>query len=132
MTSYVLIHTTPAIHDPKELNAIIISSLRSMFGECQSYGVGTTVLKCRPCSSKREQDITISESSGSSSAAAAAGSGGGGSSSYEAIVECPSQSLPYLRAALTLPFPPSYLREIMYRFDFVKIVDYSSKPGWAE
>ncbi len=109
MTSYALIHTTPAIHDPKELNTIITASLRSMFGECQAHGVGVSVLKCRPCSSKEDNCY----------------------GSYEAIIECPSQSLPYLRAALTLPSPPSYLKEILYRFDFVKIEDNCSKPTWV-
>ena len=111
MTSQAVVLTTPAIHDPRELNTIISTSLRSMFGDCQSYEIGLTVVECRPCSTttatatrrRRRQEEDYS------------------SDSYEAIIQCPTESLPYVRAALTLSMPPTYLQENLYRFDFLEI-----------
>ena len=114
-TSHALIHTTPAIHDPRELNTIINTSVRSMFGDCQSHTIGLSVLKCRPSySSSYEENEN--------------------NNTYEAIIKCPSKSLPYVRAALTFPLPPSYLQDTLYRIDFIKIDDNSdsSIPKWAE
>jgi RNase P/RNase MRP subunit POP5 len=109
MTSYALLHTTPAVRDPRELNTIILTSLRSMFGDCQSHALGLSVLNCHPCTNDRQNVNT-----------------------YQAIIQCPSKSLPYLRAALTLPFPPSYLQDNIYPIDFIKIDDNSTKPKWVE
>lgn len=115
MSSYALVHTAPAIKDPRELNTIISTSIRSMFGDCQSHATDLLVLGCRPCSKK----YNLSNSN-----------------SYEAIIKCQTKSLPYVRAALTFPSPPVYLSDTLYCIDFVETVAITtatqSKPKWAE
>ena len=117
MSSYALVHTTPAIKDPKELNTIISTSLRSMFGDCQSHAIDLLVLGCRPCSAKYNRSNSKRNS-------------------YEAIIKCQTKSLPYVRAALTFPSPPVYLSDTLYCIDFVETAAITaatkSKPKWAE
>mmetsp|Transcript_8145 Transcript_8145/g.11990 ORF Transcript_8145/g.11990 Transcript_8145/m.11990 type:complete len:113 (-) Transcript_8145:346-684(-) len=98
--SHALIRTTPAITDPSELGTILNFSLRSLYGDCQPYSHGLSVLQCRRCSG---------EDSSSTS-----------TSTYEAIIECPSSSLNQVRAALTFPSTPSYFDGALYRFDFIE------------
>ena len=118
MSSYALVQTTPAIKDPKELNTIISTSLKSMFGDCQSHTVDLLVLSCRPCSEKYKHINSK------------------GNNTYEAIIKCQTKSLPYVRAALTFPSPPVYLSDTLYCIDFVQTASITnstqSKPKWAE
>ena len=118
MVSYALLHTMPPIKDPKELNTIILTSIRSMFGECQSYTVGLTVIDCRRRRHPNQLPGTTHLKSNSHD-------------SYEAVIECPTNFLPYIRAALTFPSPPSYLSDTMYCIDFIEVVD-DTRPTWAE
>mmetsp|Transcript_24052 Transcript_24052/g.36698 ORF Transcript_24052/g.36698 Transcript_24052/m.36698 type:complete len:105 (-) Transcript_24052:560-874(-) len=94
----VVIRTTPPVSDPRELNTIIVSSLRSLFGDSEPYSQGIAVLECRECS-----DPTIQESK-------------------EAIVECQTSSLDWMRAALTFSSTPSFLQGSVYRLEFLDIV----------
>ena len=94
--SQAVIRTTPAITDPRELDTIITSSLRSLFGDCQPHSC--SVKECRPCSDRPTQ----------------------GHESYEAIIECPESSMEHVRAALTFSSTPSYLEGSIYRLDFIQ------------
>merc|ERR1712187_735789 len=87
---YILLRTIPYINDESELNAIILSSLRSMFGTKNPYDV--TVIKCSAPSSNNDKynteiDIPIGE----------------------AILCSKASAIPYVKTALTLPHVPPYL-----------------------
>ena len=111
MTKVALIRTSPAISDPKELTTIISTSVRAAFGDCQAHTVGVRILDCRTATAAaRRRRNTINTS--------------------ETILQCPDDALPYIRAALTLPSPPSYFQGSIYTFDFLKIDDKSSNPEW--
>ncbi len=121
MVSYALIHTTPAIKDPKELFTIISTSLRSMFGECQSHSIGLTVLSSRQRQATFDKKMIRDTNH----------DGNNNEDVYEAVIVCQTDSLPFIRAALTFVSPPSYLSDTFYRIDFIEVVD-DIKPKWAE
>ena len=98
-TSQALIRTTPAVKDKRELESIITTSLIRLFGDCQPYSCGFSVLECRPSS-----DLSIR----------------GQHPSYDAIVECSESSMEYIRAALTFSSVPSFLEGEVYRLDFIQ------------
>lgn len=99
-TSRARIRSTPPIKDPRELSTIITSSLRSLFGDCQPYSFEVDVIECRSCSNP-DQNMN---------------------NSFVAIIECPSSSLDYVRAALTFSSTPSYLEGEIYRLDYIETI----------
>lgn len=96
--SKVTIRTTPAVKDPRQLESIIIASLRSLFGDCQAYSCELRVLECRPCPSSGSIKFQ---------------------NSYDAILECPNSSVEHIRAALTFSSTPKFLDGEIYRIDFL-------------
>ena len=114
-----LIQSSPPIHDPRELNTIITTSLRSMFGDCQAHTIELRILKCRSHSRSYHNTIGCIDDDDDDD-----------DDLNEAIIECSNDSLPFIRAALTFPCPPSYI-DTMYRFDFVKVDDKASNPDWV-
>ena len=97
-TSRALIRTTPAVKDKRELESIINTSLIKLFGDCQPYSCGFSVIECRPCNSTNNRH------------------------SFDAVIECPETSMEYVRAALTFSFVPSFLGGEVYRLDFVRLM----------
>jgi len=102
---YVLFRTMPYFNDSNELNAIILSSLRSMFGTMNIHDV--TVIKCYIPSNNNDDNCNniINNLSG------------------EAILRVKESKLPFVISALTLTHSPSYLNDIVYRFDFIRVFD---------
>jgi RNase P/RNase MRP subunit POP5 len=43
---YLLVQSSPAVQDPRELHTILIFSLRSLFGECEPHSCLVEVLEC--------------------------------------------------------------------------------------
>jgi RNase P/RNase MRP subunit POP5 len=92
-TSLVLIRSTPLISDPRELATILTFSLRSLFGEVEHHSCLLEVL-LHP--EDNVDGATLS-------------------------VKCPTESVPAVRAALTMVSVPVYLSSTIYRFDVVKV-----------
>jgi len=93
--NYVHVLATPCVIDPRELQTIIETSLRNLFGDCHPHR-GFKVIHCR----------SISKTSGKTN---------------EAVVRCPEESTPSIRAALTFVTTPPHLRDTMYRFDCIGV-----------
>lgn len=111
----IRIRTTPPIKDPKELDSIITASLRSMYGDYQPYSCGLRVVECRTCSpSFAVTGYTHDQES---------------KLSYDAILECPSSSEKYVRAALTFSSTPHFLEGTVYRLDFLESKPVSQDEG---
>ena len=85
------ISESPKIGDARELKTILISSVRALFGELESFSYGLKV---------RKTDV-------------------GGQQSF--IVECSRESVPAIRSALSMVTPPPYLAGKIYRFDVVGV-----------
>lgn len=113
----IRIRTTPPIKDPKELESIITASLRSLFGDYQPYSCDLRILKCQPCCrsfatesllpKNRNNDTNDDDDDDTEH-------------SYDAILECPSWSEKYVRAALTFSSIPPFLQGSVYRIDFLQ------------
>lgn len=102
----ILIRTTPPIKDPKELDSIITASLRSLYGDYQPYSCGLRVVECRKCSPAFAITGYTQEQEAKQS--------------YDAVLECPSSSEKYIRAALTFSSIPPFLEGTVYRLDFLE------------
>ena len=85
------IRCSPLIQDPKEFNTILVSSLRSLFGEIECYSAN---INLSTVDNTEKKD-------------------------YQFIIECDSQSASAIRASLTFATGPSYLARNIYRFDTI-------------
>jgi RNase P/RNase MRP subunit POP5 len=103
------VHSSPEIQDPSELTTILMTSLKALFGELESHSFGMTV-------EKKPSTLFLSSSS----------SNGGDSSSSCLVVKCRPESVPAIRAALTMPTLPAYMQETgsnVYGFDTTFLKD---------
>lgn len=87
------IRCLPLIQDPSEFTTILVSSLRSLFGEIECYSAN---IKISQVASTHDED-------------------------YQFIVECDGQSKDAIRASLTMPTAPTYLASNVYRFDAISL-----------
>lgn len=92
-TCQLEILASPEMHDAREVNTILASSLHALFGDfdgehhaCQAVVTNSTV----------RAPSTF-------------------------VVQCPKDSLAAVRAALTMVTPPPYLSGTVYRFDVKKV-----------
>eukprot|EP00980_Cylindrotheca_fusiformis_P007727 scaffold1638_cov120-Cylindrotheca_fusiformis.AAC.10 len=86
------IRATPTMHDAREMNTILVSSIHALFGDFrgENYVVGLKVEKA----TDTDHSFTI---------------------------ECPGESAAAVRSALSMVTPPGYLSNVIYRFDVVRI-----------
>lgn len=87
------IRCLPLIQDPSEFTTILVSSLRSLFGEMECYSAN---IKISHVASAQNED-------------------------YQFIVECDGQSRDAIRASLTMVTTPTYLASNVYRFDAISL-----------
>ena len=87
------IRCSPLIQDPSEFTTILVSSLRSLFGEMECYSANVEI---SIVNNAQEED-------------------------YQFILECDRQSENAIRASLTMVTTPTYLASNVYRFDTVSI-----------
>ena len=92
----LLIQTNPKIEDPRELETILVSSLRSMFGEFEPHSYGIKIIK------------TVDDDDDETSLS-------------DFAVVCQMKSMTAVRSALTMVTPPSYLDSKIYRFDVIRV-----------
>jgi RNase P/RNase MRP subunit POP5 len=90
----LIVQTDPKIKDPRELNTILVSSIRSLFGEFEHHSSGMKVVQ-------NDDDSETTDDS--------------------FIIECPPESLSAIRSALTMVTPPLYLDSKIFRFDVVEV-----------
>jgi hypothetical protein len=91
--SVLLVRSSPVIKDPKELHTILVFSLRHLWGDLESHSCDVLVRK-------RRNDLANDAS---------------------LAVHCRSESVPAIRAALTMVTTPPYLDDTLYRFDVLEI-----------
>lgn len=84
---------SPTIQDPRELQTIMISSIRALFGDLEHYSYDLEIKKAAP-----EDDFSF-------------------------VVECPSDSVGAVRSALSMVTPPPYLDSNIYRFDVLGLTE---------
>lgn len=90
-TCHLEILATPEMHDAREVNTILTSSLHSLFGDFDGeHHACQTVVKNSTAPSTFH-------------------------------VECPKESMAAVRAALSMVTPPPYLYGTIYRFDVKKV-----------
>ncbi len=89
MTPYsnLLVRTEPVITDPREMQTILLFSLRALWGTLERHS-------CQ---------LSVSLADGMQR------------------VTCRTDSVPAVRAALTLVTPPPYLESTIYRFDVLQV-----------
>lgn len=108
------------VHDPRELQTILLFSLRNLWGDLESHSGHVQVTK-RPTDQEEEEEEE--EDSHSSHGADA-------STLFE--VTCLTESVDAVRAALTMVTPPPYLQEgvgesvSLFRFDVLDVHQPSS------
>lgn len=98
-TSQIRIRTSPNVNDPKELSTILLLSLKDLWGEFESHSHNIRVYF--DSSGKNKEKSTF-------------------------VVECASDSVESVRAALTWPTLPAYMDESIYRFDTISITNGNS------
>jgi len=91
--STLRVRSSPVIRDPSEFLTILVSSLRSLFGELEYHSAGVKISR-----------VT-----------------GVDDGDYHFTLECSKQSTDAIRASLTMVTTPSYLEPSIYRFDVFDI-----------
>jgi RNase P/RNase MRP subunit POP5 len=85
--------TMPKISDPRELQTILTTSLRDLWGKLEAYSCSLNVRDGEPSDT---MDNVLS-------------------------VHCPAGDVEAIQAALTLVTPPHYMEGTIYRFDVLQI-----------
>lgn len=107
--THIYVRTYPKIADVSEMRTILLFSLRSLWGDLESYSFNIAITKP---SIDCKNEISFLE----------------GKNIGLLIVECPKESVKAVRAALTLVTPPPYLEENIYQFDVVHLKEVSKQP----
>jgi hypothetical protein len=109
-TSMLIVHcVSPRINDPKELHTLVLFSLRHLFGDFESYSCDMIVEFYDIEKDKASTDTghpveTCSDNEGQ----------------YFAI-RCCTESVPAIRASLTIVTPPPFLEHTLYQIDVIKV-----------
>ena len=88
----------PKIKDPSEFRTILITSIRSLFGELECHSFGLNIIPQQKPNDRVDDN------------------------NYQFVVECYDKSMSAIRASLTMITTPSYLQSKIYRFDVVQVV----------
>ena len=88
----------PKIKDPSEFRTILITSIRSLFGELECHSFGLNIIPQQNANNGVDDN------------------------NYQFVVECYDKSMSAIRASLTMITTPSYLQSKIYRFDVVQVV----------
>lgn len=99
--SVLIVRSLPVIDDPKELHTILVFSLRHLWGDLESHSCDLKVRK--HCTTTNETDASPLQPE------------------TLLAVQCRSESVSAVRAALTFVTPPSYLNDTLYRFDVLDV-----------
>ena len=97
----------PKIKDPSEFRTILITSIRSLFGELECHSFGLNII---PQQKPNDHDDGGNANNGVDD------------NNYQFVVECYDKSMSAIRASLTMITTPSYLQSKIYRFDVVQVV----------
>ena len=98
-TSQLHVRTNPHIADPREFHTILICSLRSLFGAIETEHCNH-LLKVDTTTSRRDNEKKKKKNM--------------------ILVTCCTESVPYIRAALTMiTLPPYFEKDDIYQFDIV-------------
>jgi hypothetical protein len=106
------VRSAPRIDDPRELQTILLTSLRPLWGDLETYSHGVEVSR----TTLNGDDCEFSNNGASRSTEG---------SDHLLYVKCPVETVPAVRAALTMVTPPPYMEAAVYCLDVVRI----SKDG---
>ena len=117
-TTTLTIRASPGMTDSGELRAVLVHSLRSLFGDLQPHVFDIIQVSQIPLA---EVAVATEEGSGSAASSSRAGKKAETRSppaDSEAVIRCPRESSEGIRAALTMCTVPNHLKwGGMYRFD---------------
>jgi RNase P/RNase MRP subunit POP5 len=100
-TATLGVSCSPKIDDPSELNTIIITSLRALFGELEMHSHGMLVKRTESGSFSNRDDTGV-----------------------HFVVQCQKESAHAIQAALTMPTLPLYFdSKLVYRFDTIELAE---------
>lgn len=99
--------TSPVLHDPKELHTVLVFSLRHLFGDFESHSYGMIV----ETYNNEDDAANIKLASNTSSS----------DSTNYLVIRCCTESVPAVRASLTIVTPPPYLEDALYQLDVINI-----------
>jgi RNase P/RNase MRP subunit POP5 len=111
------VQSAPAIDDPRELQTILVSSLRGLFGDLETHSGRVRVGR---------EEGGPGDPDGERRPPAKRGEGG-----PVLLVRCPIGSVPFVRAALAMATPPPYLDDRPYRIDVLRVVASAAAPASA-
>lgn len=104
-TSQLLVRcTSPVIHDPKELHTLVLFSLRHLFGDFESHSFGMIVEY-----GNIEEDVIDTNDFDNVD----------GTNIFS--IRCTTESVPAIRASLTIVTPPPFLEDKLYQIDVLKV-----------
>ena len=104
-TSQLLVRcTSPVIHDPKELHTLVLFSLRHLFGDFESHSFGMIVEY-----GNIEEDVIDTNDFNNVD----------GTNIFS--IRCATESVPAIRASLTIVTPPPFLEDKLYQIDVLKV-----------
>jgi hypothetical protein len=105
--AHLAVRSAPRIDDPRELQTILLTSLRALWGDMETYSHGVEVSRTallRPADGDADGDDESKDGS-----------------DHLLFVKCPVESVPAVRAALTMVTPPPYMEDAVYCLDVVRI-----------
>jgi hypothetical protein len=105
----LVVRSAPRIDDPRELQTILLTSLRALWGDLETYSHGVEVSR----TTFNLDDCGDGESN--------SGSRSADGIDHLLYVKCPVESVPAVRAALTMVTPPPYMEDAVYCLDVVRV-----------
>lgn len=104
----IWVATTPPIQDPREMQTILTTSLRALWGNLEGY---SSTLSVRTPESSGAVLLKTSQSIATTDA----------KRNGLLCVSCPAQDTAFIQAALTMITAPPYLEDTLYCFDVIDI-----------
>ena len=95
----IIVDTTPRIRDARELQTILITSLRALWGNLERYSATVRVVGVKGDNDEDDDELCVT---------------------------CPEAHVPEIQAALTCVTLPPYLQDTLYRLDVVRM-EYKSE-----
>jgi RNase P/RNase MRP subunit POP5 len=104
-TCQLAVRCSPEMSDPSEFHTIVISSVRSLFGQLESHSFGLEVKL-----PTQQQPLGVGELTSEQ-----------GCQAHHFTVECPQESVDAVRAALTMATTHQFGTSTVYRLDVINV-----------
>ena len=107
MSQLVVRCVAPVLRDPKELHTLVLFSLRHLFGDFETHSYGMIIETCN-----NEEEVTKDKHTMEMLT--------DDEINYFSI-RCFTESVPAIRASLTIVTPPPFLEDTIYQIDVIQI-----------